>query len=433
MKRAILPLVAFCIAAAAAAAAEEKPALTEVKLMSGPGGGFGALYVLAQQAVQENLQLTEAQLTQVRERVREVYEKQQAFFREKDPEKRKQLGDEAVLLRVRYDHSTPPLLTPEQAQRFAQIMLHYRGHSAFWDPDIRNFLRITPEQFAKIQEIGREQYSAWSREITEEYRKTRNFKAYQRKQEEIRRRRDREQLAVLTPGQRAQWQEMLGDPFKGPIPSPILIAAAAQPETAPGPRSARPEEPPAREGPSEDTVDRLAETVQALAREIATLNREVRRLRKENERLRRQLEGRGMSAAPGRFRGRGEYVEDTQTGLLWQKDGDASGKLNYPDANRYAASLKLGGHTGWRLPTRDEIRTIFPAVEPPFTDTKYNPRPYGKGPGVWASYWTADLDPRGRDYAYVYHWYAAGGANNCLASQNYVYVRCVHDPIRKVP
>ena len=35
------------------------------------------------------------------------------------------------------------------------------------------------------------------------------------------------------------------------------------------------------------------------------------------------------------------------------------------------------------------------------------------------------------DYAYVYQWYADGGANNCYASRNFAYVRCVHDPIKE--
>jgi hypothetical protein len=152
----------------------------------------------------------------------------------------------------------------------------------------------------------------------------------------------------------------------------------------------------------------------------------------ESARLRRQLARAPLQAVtPGRFRDHGDYVEDTRTGLLWQKDGDASGKMNYYDAIRYSAGLQLGGLYGWRLPTREELQAIFPAVEPPFTDTKYNGEPYRRGPGEWDSYWTSERDPRLPDYAYVYQWYANGGANNCIASRNFVYVRCVHDPLKK--
>jgi hypothetical protein len=133
-----------------------------------------------------------------------------------------------------------------------------------------------------------------------------------------------------------------------------------------------------------------------------------------------------------RFQDRGDYVEDTKTGLLWQKDGTELGKHNYQGAKQYAADLTLGGLTGWRVPTRDELAGVFPAVDAPFKNTKYNEKPYGaKGEGEWNSYWTADLDTRLEDYAYVYQWYAKGGANNCYASKNFVYVRCVRDPDKK--
>ena len=125
----------------------------------------------------------------------------------------------------------------------------------------------------------------------------------------------------------------------------------------------------------------------------------------------------------------GDYVEDTLTGLLWQKDGKESGKLNFYQAADYAENSTLGGMTEWRVPTISELETIFPAVITPFTNTPYTNKQYGSG-GVyeWTSYWTCELDSSMADYAYLYHWYATGGANNCYASQNYVYVRCVHDP-----
>ena len=109
-----------------------------------------------------------------------------------------------------------------------------------------------------------------------------------------------------------------------------------------------------------------------------------------------------------------------------------SGKHNFYDAIKYATNLELGGVAGWRVPTKEELAAVFPATEAPFTNTKYNKDPYSaKGVGEWASYWTSTIDPRAKDYAFVYQWYGTGGANNCLASQNSAYVRCVHDPIKK--
>src|SRR5262245_32889788 len=72
-----------------------------------------------------------------------------------------------------------------------------------------------------------------------------------------------------------------------------------------------------------------------------------------------------------RFRDAGDYIEDRWTGLLWQKDGDESGPKNFYQAADYAKQLQLGGLTGWRVPTKDELVTIFPATFAPFKDTHY--------------------------------------------------------------
>ena len=132
-----------------------------------------------------------------------------------------------------------------------------------------------------------------------------------------------------------------------------------------------------------------------------------------------------------RFRDRGEYIEDTKTGLLWQKDGQQSGKMNFYQAADYAKQLKLGGMTGWRVPTKEELAEIFPATDAPFTNTPYNPGQCCGGAIPFDSYWTSNLDLSLPDYAYVYHWYAKGGANNCYASRNACNVRCVRGPVSR--
>jgi hypothetical protein len=138
----------------------------------------------------------------------------------------------------------------------------------------------------------------------------------------------------------------------------------------------------------------------------------------------------GKFVAPDRFEDYGDYVEDLWTGLLWQKDGAASGKKNFYEAADYAAGLELGGLKGWRVPKIEELAAVFPADFAPFTNSHYNPDKCCGGGAEFASYWTSELDPPTEDYAFVYHWYAGGGANNCIASRNFVYVRAVHDSLQ---
>jgi hypothetical protein len=147
------------------------------------------------------------------------------------------------------------------------------------------------------------------------------------------------------------------------------------------------------------------------------------------ERNLKQPERDGKHVAADRFKDAGEYVEDRWTGLLWQKDGDDSGKMHYFDAFDYAAELELSGVRGWRLPTPEELATIFPATYAPFKDTKYNGNECCAGPVEFASYWTSQLDPRLPDYAFLYQWYSKGSINNGFASKNFAYVRCVHNPL----
>lgn len=84
---------------------------------------------------------------------------------------------------------------------------------------------------------------------------------------------------------------------------------------------------------------------------------------------------------------------------------------------------------GAPLPTIEELATIFPANFAPFTNSKFTPEQCCQGPHEFVSFWTSELDVSAKDYAFVYHWYAQGGANNCYASRNFSNVRCVHDPV----
>ena len=132
--------------------------------------------------------------------------------------------------------------------------------------------------------------------------------------------------------------------------------------------------------------------------------------------------------APGVKVGHFSYVGDAAVG---EDTNIGAGAItaNFDGAAKYAESLKLGGIRRWRVPTRKELEGIFPATEKPFTNTKYNENACCAGPGEYNSYWTSELDPRLDDYAWIYQWYAKGGANNGFASRNFVYVRCVHNPL----
>lgn len=52
-------------------------------------------------------------------------------------------------------------------------------------------------------------------------------------------------------------------------------------------------------------------------------------------------------------------VSDLHTGLMWQKTPDFRNRLTWAEALAYSKTLKLGGHTDWRLPTVKELYSLI--------------------------------------------------------------------------
>ncbi len=50
-------------------------------------------------------------------------------------------------------------------------------------------------------------------------------------------------------------------------------------------------------------------------------------------------------------------VTDTRTSLMWQKA--TAGPMDWDTAMSYASGLSLGGHSGWRLPNKDELQALY--------------------------------------------------------------------------
>ena len=101
----------------------------------------------------------------------------------------------------------------------------------------------------------------------------------------------------------------------------------------------------------------------------------------------------------------GDEVRDSYTGLIWQRDGDASGLRTWDDALSYCETLTLGGNSGWRLPSVRELATLVdeaqvaPAINRAmFPSTQYGARSnnwywaYGAARNNAAAHWGLNFD-----------------------------------------
>jgi hypothetical protein len=54
-----------------------------------------------------------------------------------------------------------------------------------------------------------------------------------------------------------------------------------------------------------------------------------------------------------------DCITDNLTGLMWPKNGNLAGKLNWDDAIDYANNLTLCGYSDWRLPNINELESLL--------------------------------------------------------------------------
>jgi len=51
-------------------------------------------------------------------------------------------------------------------------------------------------------------------------------------------------------------------------------------------------------------------------------------------------------------------VKDTRTGFMWAAKDNGS-DINWHDAKRYCENYRGGGYSDWRMPTQDELKSLY--------------------------------------------------------------------------
>jgi len=111
-----------------------------------------------------------------------------------------------------------------------------------------------------------------------------------------------------------------------------------------------------------------------------------------------------------------------KNGLMWQKEDeeDDNTERRWDDAISYCKGLSLGGYSDWRLPNREELKSIIDETrKKPTINTTYFPNTKS------SHYWSSTTDAGRTTGAWSVDFYG-GSVYDGHKSNNY-YVRCVRD------
>jgi len=177
-------------------------------------GGSNSVNLLTQKSVQEDLKLSEDQVSQIQQ----LLEKQRASFgelRNLDREERRTRLEEQTKANQTAINN---ILNETQRTRLEQISLQLRGPQGLASDDIAAKLQLTDAQKQEINAINEDS----RREMRELFQGGRDGdrEAARTKLAELREFTNEKLLAVLTDAQRAKWDELTGAPFKGEIERP---------------------------------------------------------------------------------------------------------------------------------------------------------------------------------------------------------------------
>ena len=110
-------------------------------------------------------------------------------------------------------------------------------------------------------------------------------------------------------------------------------------------------------------------------------------------------------------------ITDTLTGLMWQKD-DFQNPMTWEEAITQFNGLLLADHTNWRMPTREEFRSIvdYSRITPSIYVNEFPNT-------VLGNYWTSTAHPFQENHIWCIHFY--NGNDNYQSKSNTYFSRAV--------
>jgi hypothetical protein len=124
-----------------------------------------------------------------------------------------------------YNTSTASMFTsPDQRSRYNQLYLQYRGYGAFEDPSVQQKLNLTDAQKQQIMQFE-QNWNTQMDAIRAQYKTDPNGArlAFDRLQQQ-----NQQNInSTLTPGQMAQWRQIIGNPYSFQATHYMPVGSAA--------------------------------------------------------------------------------------------------------------------------------------------------------------------------------------------------------------
>jgi hypothetical protein len=176
------------------------------------GGGAG---LIANEAVQKELKLTDEQASKAEAVALDVRKKHQGdFVKLKDINARERFEKVAEIVRTMTSETNKGLadvLKPEQMKRYRQIQLQQLGLMAFTEPEVQSKLKLTDDQVGRIRRINADSQSQ-RRQLSQGGGG--NREEMHKKVATLGKESMDKALAVLSADQKQAWKDMTGEPFE---------------------------------------------------------------------------------------------------------------------------------------------------------------------------------------------------------------------------
>jgi serine/threonine protein kinase len=231
---------------------EFQDALAAIRQRAFNWQGVGPLFLLTQRPVQEDLKLTDEQISKIRDLKRQVDSQREefgGFWPGKVPSQEEKERYLATFRKQAKDNreAIAAILDPAQKTRMKQIGWQLGRHWTFSDPEVIAKLELTTNQIDQIREIQDQARNeerqchkeSWdARKAAKDEANKADRDSGRKRIPEIWRTAQARIMSTLSPAQTARWREMVGEPFKGemmfPPPPPHQRGRRTADWTAPG-------------------------------------------------------------------------------------------------------------------------------------------------------------------------------------------------------